>query len=177
MAARIRTSTFLGAVNQLVTATTRPSESAQGNKFNPRKVRIPGRADLECGLGHSFISGVVGCKKWLWAWATATTTTNGGVGSRDCETTLIQQPTTSHYQQPFAFNKCHPFPHNRSKWPSQPALRKEIRVPGRLSDHAVPLQGPRGRSLTRPTSRARTSSQLSYVAFCAPTYPTVFSRQ
>ena len=70
MTARIRTSTFLGAVNQLVTATTRLSESAQGNKSNPGKAGITGRADLECGLGHSFISGVVGCKKWLWAWAT-----------------------------------------------------------------------------------------------------------
>jgi hypothetical protein len=40
MAAQIRTSTFLDAVNHWATVTTRLPESAQGNKFNPGKVGI-----------------------------------------------------------------------------------------------------------------------------------------
>jgi len=92
----------------------------------------------------------------------------------------VHTDSTRTTDQPTTFHKCHrPSPPNRSRWPFQTALQKEIRVPGRLSHHAVPPQGPQSRSLTRPISRARTSSQPSYVAFAHQPFPppTVFSRQ
>ena len=63
MAAQIRTSTFLDAVNHWATATTRlPACESKGNKINPWKVRIAGRADLQCGLGTAlFLVSLVGC--------------------------------------------------------------------------------------------------------------------
>ena len=108
MAAQIRTSTFLDAVNHRATATTRLPESAQRNKFNPGKVGIAGGADLEYGLGTALflVSLVVSL-------ATLATATTGGVGSRDYETNT--HPTAASRNQPSAFHKCRPSPPNRSR--------------------------------------------------------------
>jgi hypothetical protein len=171
MTAQIRTSTFLDAVNHWATATTRLPESAQGNKFNPGKVGIAGRADLECWwFEHSFISGVVGCNltSGCGAWPQ-----QAGSGHETTKPTLIQQhqhhtlPTVRISQMPPL--SAQPLKVVISSGSSKGDQGSRTPVVSRGSS-----PGP-SRPLANPADISSPHELTAFVRrICAPTYPTVF---